>query len=190
MDIRVSVQALYYISKRYKDNATRYTNKMAALKLLFFAEKYHLQQYGRMITDDTFFAMKNGPVASAARDVLNFDNVNTNVGYSRDFIDNVDKYFYKEVDNNNELDMLSETDIEALDFSISHFKHLDKRKLVEETHKYQEWKRYESLFNTDASKRENVYEEDFFTNTGIANDPFLLIPQDIVELSKEFYLNG
>jgi len=188
MDMKVSVQALYYISKRYKNDAM-YTNKMAALKLLFFAEKYHLQQYGRMITDDTFFAMKHGPVASGARDVLSFDNMNTNLGYSRDFIDNIDKNFYIEIDNNNELDMLSETDIEALDFAINNFQHLNQWKLVDETHKYQEWKRYEKLFNENATNRVDIQKEDFFTNSGLENDPYLEIPQDIVELSKEFYLN-
>lgn len=70
MDIQTSAQALYYIAKNYNVNGN--TNKMGALKLLFFAEKYHLQQYGQRNDYKliTFFAMKNGPVASAARDIL------------------------------------------------------------------------------------------------------------------------
>ena len=187
MEMKISIQALYYISTKYNDTNNN-TNKMGALKLLFFAEKYHLQQYARMITDDTFFAMKNGPVASGARDVLAFDNMNTDLEYTKKFIKNINSYDYKGIENSNALDMLSETDIEALDFAIENFKHLDNWGLVDETHKYQEWKRYEESFKYNASKRENVYKEDFFTNSGTKDDPFLQIPKEIVALSKEFYL--
>lgn len=189
MDIKTSVQALYYIARKYK-NKDGLTSKIAALKLLFFAEKYHLQQHGRMITNDTFFAMKHGPVASAARNVLHFDNIDTNVGYSKDFIENVDNNYYIEVDNNEELDMLSETDFEALDFSFKNFGHLNKWALVDETHKYQEWKRYEKLFLAEITKRKDVEKEDFFTNSGMKDDPYLEISPEIVSLSKEFYFNG
>lgn len=189
MDVKTSIQALNYISKKYKDKNGN-TNKMAALKLLFFAEKYHLQQYARMITNDTFFAMKHGPVASAARDVLSFDNIDTNLCYRDNFISNVDLYSYKEVNTYEDLDMLSETDIEALEFALEKFGHLDEWQLVEETHKYKEWKRYENLFIQGQTSRKNIEIEDFFKNTGLENDPYNVIPQEIVKLSEDFYING
>ena len=46
-------------------------NKMKALKLIYFEDRYHLRSYGRPITNDTYFAMKFGPVASACKDLLN-----------------------------------------------------------------------------------------------------------------------
>ncbi|MDP8161955.1 Panacea domain-containing protein [Pasteurella skyensis] len=36
------------------------------LKIQFFADRNHLEQYGRFITGDNYIAMKNGPVASNA----------------------------------------------------------------------------------------------------------------------------
>lgn len=187
MDIQTSAQALYYIAKNYNVNGN--TNKMGALKLLFFAEKYHLQQYGRMITNDTFFAMKNGPVASAARDILSFDDMNFHSDIIENFIQKVDNNLYKATNLEIECDLLSETDIEALDFAIEKFGHLNQWELVEETHKYQEWKRYEKLFINQSTKRESVILEDFFLNSSCENDPFKGINPETVNHSKYFFFN-
>ncbi|WP_182056504.1 Panacea domain-containing protein [Pantoea sp. ME81] len=39
-------------------------------KLMYFADRKHLERYGRLITGDNYKAMKNGPVASGAYDLL------------------------------------------------------------------------------------------------------------------------
>lgn len=39
-------------------------------KLMYFADRKHLEKYGRLITGDCYKAMKNGPVASGAYDLL------------------------------------------------------------------------------------------------------------------------
>jgi uncharacterized phage-associated protein len=39
-------------------------------KILFFAEKWHLNRYGRPIIGDTYIAMPKGPVPSVIRDYL------------------------------------------------------------------------------------------------------------------------
>src|SRR2546426_6564656 len=44
-------------------------NKMKALKLVFFADRYHLRQFGRPITNDEYLAMEYGPVASGCKDL-------------------------------------------------------------------------------------------------------------------------
>lgn len=41
-----------------------------AAKVLFFAEKFHLNRYGRPIVADTFIAMPNGPVPSTLYDFI------------------------------------------------------------------------------------------------------------------------
>jgi hypothetical protein len=43
---------------------------MKALKLIFLADRYHLCRYGRLITNDSYVAMKHGPVPSATRDIV------------------------------------------------------------------------------------------------------------------------
>ncbi len=40
------------------------------LKLLFYADKRHLNRYGRPITGDDYIAMQYGPVASTTYDML------------------------------------------------------------------------------------------------------------------------
>lgn len=39
-------------------------------KILYFADRAHLEQYGRMICGDTYHAMKDGPVACGTYDVM------------------------------------------------------------------------------------------------------------------------
>lgn len=42
---------------------------MKALQLVYFADRYHLRKFGRPITNDEYFAMPYGPVASGAKDI-------------------------------------------------------------------------------------------------------------------------
>lgn len=41
--------------------------KLQALKLIYFADRYHLRKYGRPITNDQYWAMNFGPVALPPR---------------------------------------------------------------------------------------------------------------------------
>ena len=45
-------------------------HKMKALKLVYLADRYHLRKYGRPITNDEYFAMPYGPVASGVKDII------------------------------------------------------------------------------------------------------------------------
>jgi hypothetical protein len=42
---------------------------MKALKLAFFADRFHLRQFGRPITNDECHAMEYGPVPSGCKDL-------------------------------------------------------------------------------------------------------------------------
>ncbi|MCA6222573.1 Panacea domain-containing protein [Photorhabdus antumapuensis] len=39
-------------------------------KILYFADRLHLEHYGRLITGDNYLAMKDGPVAENAYDII------------------------------------------------------------------------------------------------------------------------
>jgi uncharacterized phage-associated protein len=42
---------------------------MKALKLIYFADRYHLRKYGRLVTNDIYYAMNYGPVPSSVKDI-------------------------------------------------------------------------------------------------------------------------
>jgi len=42
------------------------------LKILYFADKAHLEQYGRFIFGDSYVAMPKGPAPSGAYDIINY----------------------------------------------------------------------------------------------------------------------
>lgn len=186
MDIRVSVQAMYYIAKCLN----KPVDKLTLLKLVFFADRYHLRKYARTITDDTYFALQYGPVASNTKDVL--DDLQTEATgelYAQRFIHQIDLKTYQAKENNEELDYLSETDIEALNFAIENFGSLGSFDLVNLTHEYPEWKRFEhSLKSGMRTERMNM--DDFFEDSILPDDKFKLISREIVETSKAIYNHG
>jgi len=60
-----AVEALAFIASE----RPRLSQKFFA-KIFFYAEKWHLNDYGRPIIADTYIAMKQGPVPSAVRDII------------------------------------------------------------------------------------------------------------------------
>jgi uncharacterized phage-associated protein len=59
------VSAAAYITQRAPD-----MTKTKLFKLLYFADKRHLSVYGRPILGDVYIKMDNGPVPSAAYDII------------------------------------------------------------------------------------------------------------------------
>jgi uncharacterized phage-associated protein len=62
---RKAAQALNYFARQEGGSI----NKLKALKLLFFADRYHLRKFGRPVSECTYFAMAHGPVASEAKNI-------------------------------------------------------------------------------------------------------------------------
>ena len=69
MDTKIILQAVYYLSTKLGT-----IDKLHAIKYFYFADKYHLMKYSRMITNDTYYAMKMGPVASNVKNILSNDD--------------------------------------------------------------------------------------------------------------------
>lgn len=182
MNIKTIIQSVYYLL----DNQTKPLDKLSILKLIFFADRYHLRKYSRMITNDTYYAMKYGPVASNVKNILDFDFIGEDEKkYVEKYLKKENKLF--EINSSFEkLDMLSKTDKEALDFAINSFGNHQTFDLVEITHQYPEWKRFESSLDSGLT-REKILMEDFFRNAAMNNDPFNCISQEVVNLSRDFY---
>jgi uncharacterized phage-associated protein len=146
-DYKKTTQALNYLAIKQGGKI----NKMKALKLIYLADRYHLRKYGRLITNDTYFAMDYGPVPSSAKDLAQ----------ANDFLSgNEQKYSCKYVKPEGSRDvksvdcpdttMFSETDLEALNFVWEKFGHLSQFDLVEITHQFPEWKKHKKSLEMDS----------------------------------------
>ena len=114
-DAYKAIEVLLYIAKKLP-------NMYKALKVLYFADREHLAQYGRLICGDSYVAMSHGPVPSGAYDLVKIAR-----GDGFNFIDiPVDEAFVVR-DNvitthrETNLDLLSESDIECLDSAIQQY---------------------------------------------------------------------
>ena len=138
-------------------------NKMKAIKLVFFADRYHLRKYGRPITNDEYFAMDFGPVPSGAKDIAELSGFlsSSETDYASEFIEVMDSYTYKSKKDADKK-VFSDTDLEALSFSWDKYGHLDKFKLAELTHDLPEWKRHENGLKYNSRLKMNY--EDFLEN--------------------------
>lgn len=85
-------------------------------KMLYFADKKHLAEYGRTITQDNYIAMERGPVPSLIYDNLKNIRNNTNIEFSDLF--SVQGIHVKALCKP-DLDFLSNSDIECLDIIIN-----------------------------------------------------------------------
>ena len=135
-------------------------NKMKALKLTFLVDRYHLRKYGRPVTNDEYFAMQLGPVASGVKDIAeNSDFLDENVKeYSSQFLelknryDLISKHLLEE-------DVFSTSDLEALSFIWDKFGSMTEFELSHVTHQYPEWKKHQETLKTTSRVRMNL--EDF-----------------------------
>ncbi|MBN1684840.1 MAG: SocA family protein [Gammaproteobacteria bacterium] len=136
-------------------------NKMKALKLTFLVDRYHLRKYGRPVTNDEYFAMQLGPVASGVKDIAeNSDFLDENVKeYSSQFLELKNRY---DLISNHpfEEDVFSVSDLEALSFIWDKFGSLTEFELSYVTHQYPEWKKHQETLKTTSRVRMNL--EDFF----------------------------
>lgn len=136
-------------------------NKMKALKLIYLADRYHLRKYGRLITNDVYFAMNYGPVPSSTKDIAETSEFlgDREKEYASQFIKGIDNLTLQTV-NTIDDSVFSESDSEAMGFAWKKFGHLNPFELAELTHEYPEWKKYEKALELDS--RVQMYLEDFF----------------------------
>jgi len=125
-----ALEALLYVVER------GCTNLYHALKVLYFADKEHLGQYGRFITGDRYIAMAKGPVPSAVYDMVKWVRgdgcvaVSSRVESALSVRGRVTLHALRGA----ELDALSESDVECLDSAIAHYSHLPHGTLMDASH--------------------------------------------------------
>jgi len=123
---------------------------MKAAKLLFHADKYHLLKYGRPVIGDQYACMEYGPVPSASLNVMN-DVVAHDKHFrplAKDLFDEyltVEKSMFRKYPvfrarKDPDLDVFSESDIEALDYARKNYGSKPAWKLSEQSHDEPSWR--------------------------------------------------
>jgi uncharacterized phage-associated protein len=161
-DERKGTEALTYIAEKWP-NVTIFF----ASKVLFFAEKKHLNSYGRPIVADTFVAMPNGPVPSTL-----YDFIKGNFGLSGDpdgFSSAIDASQHPRISAKRSYDrtILSGSDIECLDEAIEYCRPKQFGHLSQLTHQERSWAEapansamdYELFIDEDNPSREAILAE-------------------------------
>ena len=120
MDVRKAIEAIVYIASR----APR-PDLYHVCKIMYFADKLHLERYGRLVCGDNYVAMSNGPVPSGIYDLLK--DVRDGREHSAYYGACVSAYMVAGDDGDYKitslrepnLDVLSESEVECIDLSIA-----------------------------------------------------------------------
>jgi len=173
------IEAVYYLLNKNGE-----ATKLKVLKLVFLADKYHLIRYGRTVTGDDYYAMEHGPIGSTVKDVLEFNRFtlsDNEYEYASKLLDKIDDITLKAKPGIQlgELEMLSESDIEALDLIIERFGKMTASDLRKYTHRYPEWEQYRELFENNQTKRERLKTEELLST--LPDDPFGVTLEHIEE---------
>jgi len=160
------------------------SDKLKIVKLLYFADKYHLIKYGRTISNDEYWAMYHGPVGSNTKDVLECDELTMSDDestYAKKFFSKIEenKFQANILKDTFEFNFLSETDIEALEFVINNFGAMNAWEIRNFSHKYPEWAQYKELFENNQTKRERIQTEELISVA--QGDPFNFTEEDLRE---------
>lgn len=169
--IRKILQALYYLQS--KSPCKDKYGKMYLLKLIYFADRYHLRHFGTVPSSDNYRAMEYGPVASATYDVLK-KKMPINANSSE-----YELLAFVEEKNENEVeikkqseDELSKSYIQALDFALTNYGKFDGFRLSKITHLYPDWKKHEKELQEGCLQVPMQF-VDFFDNPkNVERDPF------------------
>ena len=166
------VEALTYVASKWP----RLTAFFAA-KVLFFAEKKHLNRYARPIVGDTFIAMPNGPVPSTLYDFIKgkLDQAGDPDAIMAALSIKRDPYPLLAAQREPDLDALSPSDLECLDEAIVFCQSHNFGALSSLTHQERAWldapangpMDYEHMIDEGEGREDVVAEAREFASYGI-----------------------
>ena len=135
-DEEKGVEALTYIAWRWQGVTAFY-----ASKVLFYAEKYHINRHGRPIVADTFIAMPNGPVPTTIYEFIkgNLYQAGDPAAVTRAFRVARDPFPSVTALRDANLDVFSRSDIRCLDEAIAFCRGKGFKTLSGLTHRDRSW---------------------------------------------------
>lgn len=138
-DSEKALEAVLYVASKAPNPQLYWVGK-----ILYFADRKHLEQYGRLITGDHYCAMEFGPVASCTYDMLKFarkdEGQRLPSGASPDKIltslqvKPEGKYDKVTSLREPDLDFLSKSDIDCINASIEEFGKMSFGQLCDVSH--------------------------------------------------------
>jgi len=185
-DYKKAVQAINYFAKKEGGKI----DKLKLIKLIYFADRYHIRKYGRPIINDTYLAMPLGAVGSSTKDIVDSSRflAKEEGTYAKEFFHTEGNSVTSIADIDS--DGFSKSDIEALDFSYNVFGNYKASYLVNICHKYPEWEKFKELFKSKETTRESMNYLDFFDNPKNEIDDFAMGDDELIaakELFNEYY---
>ena len=148
-DFRKIVQMINFFATKNPEHGI---SKLHVLKLIFLADRYHMRQYGTMISNDVYWAMKYGPVPSCAKNISEMSARQN----SPEIFDYASRFLTVPVANviksvaPVDFDQLGRTEQEALHFAFSVF--MTEGDIVAITHRLPEWKKHKDLLENGKSR--------------------------------------
>lgn len=130
-DPEKAIESILYITK-----FTKIPDIYHTLKVLYFADKEHLNDYGRFICGDSYIAMKDGPVPHRTYDIVKDvrdDRQGMQTDHAKKSFDIYDKYMISPL-RNADLGFFSISDLECIDEAINKYGPLSFRKLKKLSH--------------------------------------------------------
>lgn len=138
------------------------------LKTLFYADKWHLQRYGRPVFGDIYVKMPFGPVASIAYDLLKFSDFVPaellNLAEDAIQVDRKGRVPSVTAKRDPDESLFSGTDIECLKEALDKCSSMDFNQLTEATHEETAWSEaemngemsWEKIIDIDTPNREDL----------------------------------
>jgi uncharacterized phage-associated protein len=163
-DEKKGVEALAHLASEWPG-----VTAFFAAKVLYFAEKAHINRYGRPIVADTFIAMPNGPVPSTLYDFIKgqLDNAGDPEAVSAALSVSHGPYPRLAALRSADKEVLSPSDIECLDEAIAFCRARNFKTLSNLTHQERAWREapangamdYEAMIDADNPSRDEIIEE-------------------------------
>lgn len=180
LEIAKIIEAIVYLVSRSKD---RKMSKLHLLKMLFFADRWHLRMYGRSVTGDTYYAMQYGPVPSECKRIAEGHpslDMGEALSGALDFpCPNIVHAIRDE-----RRSALSDSDIAALEAARDVEK--KERDLVAFSHNFPEWQKHERAIQ-NIHRRKQMDGLDFFLDAPKGSE-YCEADAERVACAKEAYL--
>lgn len=180
LEIAKIIEAIVYLVSRSKE---RKMSKLHLLKMLFFADRWHLRMYGRSVTGDTYYAMQYGPVPSECKRIAEGHpslDMGEALSGALDFpCPNIVHAIRDE-----RRSALSDSDIAALEAARDVEK--KERDLVAFSHNFPEWQKHERAIQ-NIHRRKQMDGLDFFLDAPKGSE-YCEADAERVACAKEAYL--